>query len=472
MARALVPDDSNASSGDGIDAYLDSLGDADLRDLVTDLAASSQQVREALRRRAMLARDEGAKLAGQLTREVRAVLRGSGFIGSYEASEYASQVDSMLDGIEGVASAPDGGDTVRQPLRRLVTGLGEVLENAEDMEGEIAEVRQRAADLYIDACARSLLGDDQRRELGEWIVGFRLGDDYGVNGMELEKVLPVLGAAGVEGFRNGVAERTGAGGSYELDLMRLELADHDGDVDAAMRILTEKDSPGYGGIVSRLVDAGRADEAYDWARRAFEAGNVTSVACSAGGEFWLDADLAVDLLAEHGGVDEAASAWRGHFLAEVDHRPSIYEWLLSVAGRYSLRDREREWALDAVAERARKGGGDTLIRIRLADGDAEGAWRAVDEFGVGEVWRELVREGAGARPRDAAQLYRREAARQLRQVSGRNTYALCADYLKEMHRLYTLVGEASEAARVVQDLMAAYGRRPAMLDEFRKAGLG
>ncbi len=42
--------------------------------------------------------------------------------------------------------------------------------------------------------------------------------------------------------------------------MLLELADHDGDVDRAVDLLTERLHPQYGAIIARLRAAGRDDE--------------------------------------------------------------------------------------------------------------------------------------------------------------------------------------------------------------------
>jgi hypothetical protein len=328
---------------------------------------------------------------------------------------------------------------------------------------------------FIDVCTRSVLSDDQRRELAEWIVDFRMTDSFGVEGLDLKSVFPFIGDVGIEAFRDRVDEAASGGADrpHDLGQMLLELADHDGDVDWAIEILAKNTYPGYGGIVLRLAGAGRAEEACDWARKAVEADRLASDPYLINSDSWVDADLAVDLLAKHGSIEEARQAWRGHFLDQMERRPSVYLWLLATADRFGLRDQEREWALDAATARARKSRQpDSLIRIRISDGDLDGAWQAVDELGAGYVWRELAEIGAKARPLDAAGLYREAACAGLKQTSNRGVYAACASDLKEMCRLYARAGDAEEGRRVVAKLMKDYGHRPAMLDEFWKAGLG
>jgi hypothetical protein len=405
---------------------------------------------------------------------VRSVLASGGFVDYYQASRYAWQIEEILRRIASMAATPGGLDAVREPVRQLLTGLGEVLGHADDSNGEISGVRQQAVELYVDICNRSALSDDQRRELGEWVADIRITDPFEVSGLELEHVLAVLEDVGLAAYRGRVDGWRGTEHSkdFELNRMRMELADHDGDVDAAIHILDEGEFPGYGGIVRRLLDAGRAEEACDWVRKAVEGGRPSSDRHFASTDSWVDADVAVDLLAEHGSVEEARQAWRGHFLRTADRRPGTYLWLLAAADRFGLRDQEREWALQVVEKSARAAGrAETLIQIRIADGDAEGAWQAADELGAGYVWRMLAEAGAKARPRGAAELYRRDVCAQLRTMTTRNVYASCAADLKKMCRLYARAGDAEEGRRIVVELKETYRRRPAMLDEFRKAGL-
>lgn len=462
--------------GVDVDEFLDSLGEQELRDLLAELADSNSQVREDLHRRALLERADGGEMEQEVTRTVRSLLsRGQGPIGYYESSGYAWDVETVLRGIADMVSAPGGADAARNPLRRLIWGLGDVLEHADDSNGEISAARQEAVDMLIRACDESSWTEDQRRELGSWMVNLRMTDGFGVDGLTLEALRSALGTAGIEGVRGEVAawsNREDARG-YEFDRLRLELADHDEDVDEAIRILAGGEFPGYGAIIRRLLDGGRIEEAVNWVRRAIAEGRLTMDPYFTGTSSWVDADLAVDLLAEHGGLEEAVDASHSLFLKDLSRRPTVFTWLLDAAERLGVRDRERQWALDAVAERARASGrADDLIVVRLADDDPEGAWEAADRYGPGYAWRKLVDEAGAVRPHDAAELVRRDVASRLTSAGDRRLYASCAADLKKMCRLFARAGEAPQGTAVVRSLMEEYRRRPAMLEEFRRAGLG
>ena len=58
--------------------------------------------------------------------------------------------------------------------------------------------------------------------------------------------------------------------------MLLELADHDGDVDRAIEVLTRGERPAFGGIVWRLQSAGRLDAAVEWIDRAVAASTLSA----------------------------------------------------------------------------------------------------------------------------------------------------------------------------------------------------
>src|SRR5690606_1486518 len=60
----------------------------------------------------------------------------------------------------------------------------------------------------------------------------------------------------------------------DVDRMQVELADHRGDVDAAVAVLGAGDPPQYGAIVRRLRGAGRDAGVLEWMDRAVQAGWV------------------------------------------------------------------------------------------------------------------------------------------------------------------------------------------------------
>ncbi|WP_103063759.1 DUF6880 family protein [Actinomyces qiguomingii] len=71
------------------------------------------------------------------------------------------------------------------------------------------------------------------------------------------------------------AETEGRSPDFELKQMLLELADHDGDVDRAVQLLSLGEHAEYGAIVERLLAAGRRREAMAYLDRAVDEGCVS-----------------------------------------------------------------------------------------------------------------------------------------------------------------------------------------------------
>jgi hypothetical protein len=139
----------------------------------------------------------------------------------------------------------------------------------------IGSACRRAADLHARSCRE---GTPDGMELARWLMSFRESspgwpetplEDYAA--AFDEKALAEY-AAGVERLRercrdDGV-ERMG------IDTMLVELADHRGDVDTAVDLLSRGPYARYGAVIQRLREAGRDDEVLTRMDRAVEAGKV------------------------------------------------------------------------------------------------------------------------------------------------------------------------------------------------------
>ena len=130
--------------------------------------------------------------------------------------------------------------------------------------------------------------------------------------------------------------------------MLLELADLDGDVDAAVTILRRGDHPRYGAMLERLDSAGRRDEAVAVIDQAVERRQRLSLR--------RNGPRASDYLArprvrsrsatsQAGRSDDAMQVLRGVFEREPGV-PSLYQLLLGVAARLDEAETQREWAIE------------------------------------------------------------------------------------------------------------------------------
>ena len=124
---------------------------------------------------------------------------------------------------------------------------------------------------------------------------------------------------------------------FEVDTMLLELADHDGDVDRAVRLLAQREHPEYGAIVDRLRAADRTEDAVAWMDRAVADGRVTSH--GGGNAYWLSPDDVARTYRELGRIEDAVAVLRADFIRQ----PSVgaYRVLLDFAAGVDRIDTER-----------------------------------------------------------------------------------------------------------------------------------
>jgi hypothetical protein len=171
--------------------------------------------------------------------------------------------------------------------------------------------------------------------------------------------------------------------------MLLELADHRGDVDAAITILTSGEHRRYGAVVHRLRGAGRDDEVIGWMDQAVAENRVSSRLGAQGGEHWLNPiDVATTFLAA-GREQDALEVLRTQFRQTPSF--TTFDALVTFAEPLGHRARERDWALATARTMATSyTRGAILVEIALGEGDLAGAWAAAEEFGAGHHWRELA----------------------------------------------------------------------------------
>ena len=258
---------------------------------------------------------------------------------------------------------------------------------------------------------------------------------------------------------------------FELDRMQLELADHDGDVDAAVRLLSrDEEHVAYGAIIDRLDAAGRTGEALAWLDKAVADGRVSHHARRGEHDpYWIaPVDAADRYLAADRGAD-AIALLRAAF--ERFPGPATLRPLLDAGGRLGCAAEQRTWAM-ASAERhaAKLNDGSALIRIALADDDLVAAWAAAERFGTGGAWQELADASEDDLPIAAADLYRPELERLLRDANTR-LYPTIARTLKKMRELYAKVDEQAAIDAFVADIRERYRRRTSLLAQLDRAGL-
>jgi uncharacterized Zn finger protein len=468
---AQVAPGTSAPPEGGVDSYLEGLDARALRALVRELVSRDRKAERLVEFRAAASGADSDDVAKDLVATVNEALRARGFVDYGRSFDVAKDAEELLDELESFLDA-GAADAVRPALLRALTRLRRITETADDSSGVLGAACQRAANLHARSCRE---GKPEGRRLARWLAKFR-DESPGWPIVTLSHYAPAFDERSLTVYRKAVAgldekyATTDRWKRFEVDRMRLELADHDGDVDRAIEILTAGEHPSFGAVIDRLRGAGRDSEVVDWMDRAVAADHVSGQMGGQGHDYWLDpADVAeVYLAAERSG--DAIAVLRRAF----SRRPnaSTFSELVSYAARLDRRDEEREWA---IAESRRlaatpHSNGAVLVDIALSEGDLEAAWAASDEFGPGHMWKQLASVSSEARPRAAADLYRREVERNLVQANTK-VYAQIAEDLRTMRDLMSKAGDEADFAAFVSEIRETYRRRPSLMAALDRKGL-
>lgn len=459
-----VLDERSGPPPDDIDALLDRLDAPALRGLVRELAERDL----AVARLVALRTSDTSGTAGPLMEAVRDVVSPRGFVDYRRSFDVARDAEDLLDELERHLDA-GAADAVRPALLRAVTGLRELAGNADDSAGVLGSAAQRAADLHARSCRE---GRPDPTALARWLVDFRASSP-GWPHTPLDAYVDAFDDDALAEYVAGV-ERLGERASdewkrREVDEMLLELADHRGDVDAAIALLVGGPHRRYGAVIERLRAAGRHDEVLGWMDRAVADGRVSNRLGAQGRDLWLDPNEVAAARLAAGREDDALEVLRTQFRQEPS--AESFAALVRFADRLGRHDAEREGALTTA--RAAASGyaeGAVLVEIALSEGDLAAAWNAAQQYGAGFRWRDLAAAGAGAMPRESADLYRPWLEDELR-YPGTKKYGPIADTLALMRNLYRRAGAEADFDEYVADVRSRFGRRPSLMKALAQRGL-
>jgi uncharacterized Zn finger protein len=459
--RVVVDDTPSGTAEPALEAAVQAMDVDELREMVMALAQRDGGVRRMLEIRATTASGDDAQAKAELEAHVRNALAFRGFIDYRRSFEVAGAASEMLDELENHLNS-GAAEIARPALLRALTRLRKIIEQVDDSSGSIGDQCQRAADLYARACR---LGEPDPVKLATWLVKFR-ADSPGWPTLVLADFVDSFDAQALATYRRAVAalDRKLADrdqwGRFEVDAMLLELADHDGDLDRAVHLLSRGEHPQYGAIVDRLRAVGRTEDALTWIDRAVAEGRVTSH--GGGNQYWLSPDDVARTYQGLGRIEDAVGVLRADFIRQ----PSVQNYcvLRDFAAGIDRADTERAWALDHARQLAsdRYAAGAVLVQLLMSEDDIDAAWQAADRYGPGWAWRELADRGAEARPVDAADLYRPQLENDLRYPNSK-LYPDIAERLATMAELYERGGRSADFASFISQIRQDYGRRPSLM---------
>lgn len=440
VGLVLLADGAPGPEAD-VDAYLRSL---DHRELVELVLAQAERDPALYRQLALRAGSTGAPQVAVLRRQLDTALRVRGFADA----GYATRARDVLDTVRDLVDAGHAAEA-RPLARHAVEVLAEAMGAVDDADGAVNGVCRRAVKLYARACAAAR---PNPAKLAAWLFRLRLAWTTWPT-IDVADFAEPLGESGMAAYRALVDDAWRALDDDDdptvLRGMREQLAKASGDADALVDVLSDglPSAKAYREIVTVLRHAGRLDEAIRWAERGV--GQTRDVALT---------ELLVESYVDGQRGDDAVELRK----ADLREAPTrlCYARLRDTAVEVKVWSGLRSWALDVLAREPAE-----LVGALLDDGETEEAWRAAVKYDSTGI--EVVRRRAETHPADVLSAYRTLVEDCLTR-GGRDCYREAGILLRELVDTATRCGES--ASDFVALLKSRHARKPALLDELRKAG--
>src|SRR5919109_893111 len=418
-ALAAVGADRASSEGDEIARSLAALDRPALEALVLEEAARDARLRERLRLRAAAA---GADLA-VLRRAIDDAIDPGDFLPYAEALAWAEDVEAAIEPLERLAETePEG---VIGLCEHALDALEDAVGAIDDSDGHSVPLATRIERLHLHACERAR---PDAEALAEQLLRRQLEAEIEPALDPLDDYAEVLGERGVTRYEElaaeewavvppvGPGEDSGYGRNFRGRRVMEAIARRSGDPDRVVEVLCCDLSWPYSflRIAEVLRDAGRYEEAIDWAERGlrefpdFQDHRLTDLLSemhAAAGRHERTVELAWTHFEDRPGVETYAGLLRR---AEAAGDP--VGWRKRAHER--LRERAEEQRAQARAsgfrwQRARADRSQ-LVRILLWEGELDAAWQEACQGGCSEdLWLTLADRRAVDYPEDAVSAYRR-----------------------------------------------------------------
>lgn len=416
---------------------------------------------------------------------LRDAIEPAGFVPYREAYDWYRGVEAAIDAVE-VLLAQGHAEAVIEICEDALAAIDGVGGSIDDSDGNVGTVARRLGDLHLVACQRAR---PDPVELGRRLLELELSSDHEAFYDSIDRYGDLLGEQGVAAFAEaarrywsnvppvapGQPEREAHYRHYRIARVMERLAARSGDPDELAAVLAKDLSHAYQFV--RIGDvyreAGRFEEALDWARRGLAAFRSRPD--------WRLRELAADELHRRGEHDEALKLVWAAFeespgltsYQQLHHQvkearadwPSWSDRALTFLRADIERRRGRQqgpW--DPVADRS------SLVEIFLWRNEPEIAWREAVEGGCNErLWLQLASIREGEHPEDAVPIYQRRVER-LVAAKNNQAYAEAVEVMKAIGKLMARTEPRGDFGAYVADVRARH--RPkrnliALLDSAR-----
>lgn len=406
--------------------YLDGQDHGTLVEMILAEAARDDRLRERLLLRTTMAAAAGAG-AGQIRRAIDRAVRVGSFVDYADTYDVARGIHDAIDLVEDLLR--DGQPAVvielsEHSLRRVE----QVLESVDDSDGGMGGLLERLQELHLVACRAARPDPDA---LAARLFAWDLGDEWDVVSGAPKTYAGVLGADALATYRRpaeaewakvpalgpGSGEgRPHSSRRYRVTSIMESLARAAGDVDDLVAVKSRDLSVAYRflEIAQVCLDAGREDEALDWAERGVRAFPT--------------------------GTDGRLRA----FLAELYHRRFRHNEAMALIWA--------ELVEHPVLERCQ------LLKAHADRVDARPAWQEAATLGRSDaLWRELAVKRESDHPADSLPNYQREV-NTLLDTKRNDGYEAAVKLLERIRALMIRLDRQHDFAPYLASVRTAHGR--------------
>ncbi|XCB30528.1 hypothetical protein RQN30_03805 [Arcanobacterium hippocoleae] len=259
---------------------------------------------------------------------------------------------------------------------------------------------------------------------------------------------------------------------FEIGQMLIELADYDGDLDAAISLLANREVPYYAEIMRRLAAAGRKREAMLWMEKAIAAKRFKFSSYFGGGEIDVYGPDVLEMYIEDGFPEEAEEfVWKAFQESPSEEVTRIF---YDFCVKQGIWDKYETRIWEVIDSQPRVSGSDT-VKIALMLNDVERAWVCAEKYGAGYAWQELA---AALQPKDSMrslQLYF-ASTDELFTKTGSKGAAVVVGHLR---KIWGFIGSNELAVQpllmqkfkeFIAQIRQDYRNRPSLMAQLREAG--
>jgi uncharacterized Zn finger protein len=445
-------------------AWLTSRTKDELLAELLELAADDRDLRRRLELRAAT---EQADVEA-VRNAVRRMAWVNDYIGDDQAREYADDVSRAADAISELIDAGAAAAAV-DVTRDAIYWFRQSLERVDDSSGYAGSAGYDLLRVHLAGCQAAR---PDPVELAGYLADLLLTDNHFLR-PALRDYEELLGDAGLAALHERIAQAYDASPDDYLARHLMEsVLQAEGDVDALVAFYAAHlDEQGRQQlrIAQALDNAGRPEEALEWAERGTRGGARP------------DSRLVDYLIGRYiaaGRAGEVLALRRALF--EADRTLAAYQALRQAATASGVWDADREAALDLLRQDAAKArppsssgwhwAGPVLIDALTDDGDLAAAWTAAQNTASEAQWIKLADASITDRPADALAVYVK-AINRLSQGSGNAAYHRIAALLLSARACHEALGTLDKFRQYLVVLKMGQKRKKNFMNILEQNGL-